>query len=486
MIFSYRISVPGLSGPAAMTDSSTGSASDSTSGSSPRAMRRKRTRHGRRVSRHSWRIAVFLGGAAVVALFSLGFAWLAETMLHFNRDITQAHWWSALLMLPLAFAGIRWLTMRYAPEARGSGIPQVIAAMAMPAGQAQTTLVSLRQSLWKIVLTAAGLLAGASIGREGPSVQVGAAAMLAWGNWWQKRRRFAVGFRPDALIAAGAAGGLAAAFNTPLAGVVFAIEELGRGSAVRWDRLVIAAVLSAGFIALSLVGNNPYFHLVEEIKAMQSAWTAVLACALITGLLGGLFAKALLAGPMVWLPVRARAWAQRHPVWLAAVCGLLVAFLGVLTAGATYGTGYEQSAALLNGHPIDSTMFGLAKLGATILSYFAGIPGGIFTPSLAIGTGIGDNIALLFPAVDGRLIALLSMAGFLAAATQSPITAAVIVMEMTRTQEITLLLLATTLLASFVARQFCPRPFYHMAARTFRRDAMRQHQATQTVSPEKT
>ncbi|MDQ7968088.1 MAG: chloride channel protein [Oxalicibacterium faecigallinarum] len=443
--------------------------------------RKKRGRHTRRVSRHSWRIAVFLGGAAVVALFSLGFAWLAETMLHFNREITHAHWWSALLMLPIAFAAIRWLTLRHAPEARGSGIPQVIAAMSMPAGKAQTTLVSLKQSLWKIVLTAAGLLAGASIGREGPSVQVGAAAMLAWGNWWQKRRRFAVGFRPDALIAAGAAGGLAAAFNTPLAGVVFAIEELGRGSVVRWDRLVIAAVLSAGFIALALVGNNPYFHIDEAMLTAHGSWQAVLLCAVLNGVLGGLFAKALLAGPMVWLPSVARGWAQRHPVWLAALCGLLVAFLGLLTAGATYGTGYEQSAALLNGQPLESMLFGLAKLGATILSYFAGIPGGIFTPSLAIGTGIGDNIAALLPgAADGRLIVLLSMAGFLAAATQSPITAAVIVMEMTRSQDVTLLLLATTLLASFISRQFCPKPFYHAAARNFRRDAMQKHQALTT------
>ena len=445
-----------------------------------RSSLKKRVRHTRRVSRHSWRIAVFLGGAAIVALFSLGFAWLAEVMLEWNRHITHAHWWSALLMLPLAFAVIRWLTLRHAPEARGSGIPQVIAAMSMPAGRAQTTLVSLRQSLWKIVLTAAGLLAGASIGREGPSVQVGAAAMLAWGNWWQKRRRFAVGFRPDALIAAGAAGGLAAAFNTPLAGVVFAIEELGRGSVVRWDRLVIAAVLSAGFIALALVGNNPYFQLHESLLAMQAAWGGVLVCALLNGVLGGLFAKALLAGPAAWLPARLRMWPQRRPVLLAAICGLLVALLGLLTAGATYGTGYAQSAALLNGQPLDSMLFGLAKLGATILSYFAGIPGGIFTPSLAIGTGIGDNIAHFLPALaDGRLIVLLSMAGFLAAATQSPITAAVIVMEMTRSQEITLMLLATTLLASFVSRQFCPRPFYHMAARNFRREAMHKHQAEQ-------
>jgi H+/Cl- antiporter ClcA len=439
---------------------------------------RKRARHTARVSRHSFRIIVFLGGAACVALFSLLFAAIAERMLEWNREITQAWWWSSLLMLPAGFALIRWLTMRLAPQARGSGIPQVIAAISIPAGPAQSMLVSMRQALWKIVLTAAGLLIGASIGREGPSVQVGAAAMLNWGRWWQNRPRFAVSFRPEALIAAGAAGGLAAAFNTPLAGVVFAIEELGRGSAVRWDRLVMSAVLGSGFISLALVGNNPYFQINASILMMHTAWSAVAVCALINGVLGGFFAKALLVGPSLWLPSRLREWPARHPVLTATFCGLVVALLGLLARGTTYGTGYEQANAVLNGHPLDSLLFGIAKLGATIFSYIAGLPGGIFTPSLAIGAGIGDNIAHLLPTLtDARLIGLLSLAAFLAAATQAPITATVIVMEMTRSQDATLMLLAVTLAASFVSRQFCPRPFYHTVSHSFRREAMHRHQA---------
>jgi H+/Cl- antiporter ClcA len=444
---------------------------------------RKRTRHTARVSRHSFRITVFLGGAACVALFSLLFAAIAEQMLEWNRQITHAWWWSSLLMLPLGFALIRWLTMRLAPQARGSGIPQVIAAIGMPVGPAQTMLVSLPQSLWKIALTAAGLLIGASIGREGPSVQVGAAVMLSWGRWWQKRPRFAVGFRPEALIAAGAAGGLAAAFNTPLAGVVFAIEELGRGSIVRWDRLVMSAVLGSGFIALAIVGNNPYFQLSASILTLHTAWPALAVCALINGVAGGLFAKALLAGPSMWLPVRQREWSSRYPVRVAAACGLAVALLGLLANGTTYGTGYPQANAVLNGDPLDSMWFGIAKLGATVFSYIGGLPGGIFTPSLAIGAGIGDNIAHLLPMLtDARLIGLLSMAAFLAAATQAPITATVIVMEMTRSQDATLMLLAVTLAASFVSRQFCPRPFYHAVSRNFRREAVQRHQATQETA----
>lgn len=376
-------------------------------------------------------------------------------------------------MLPLGFIGIRWFTIHMAPQTRGSGIPQVIAAMGMQAGPAQTLLVSFRQAIWKIILTAAGLLVGASIGREGPSVQVGAAMMLAWGKWWQKRPRFAVGFRPEALIVAGAAGGLAAAFNTPLAGVVFAIEELGRGSAVRWDRLVMSATMAAGFITLAIFGNNAYFHVQKSFEILHVSWLAVAICALINGALGGLFGKALLAGPQRWLPTRQRSWVEHRPLLIAGLCGLIVAGLGIMAHGSTYGTGYEQVATLLNGEPGESALFGISKFFATIFSYFAGIPGGIFTPSLAIGAGIGDNIAHFLPgALDGRLIVLLSMAAFLAGATQAPITASVIVMEMTRSQDVTLLLLAATMAASFVSRQFCPRPFYHAASRNFRREAM--------------
>lgn len=301
--------------------------------------------------------------------------------------------------------------------------------------------------------------------------------MLAWGQWWHKKMQvwfqYRLGFRPEALIAAGAAGGLAAAFNTPLAGVVFAIEELGRGSAVRWDRLVMSGVLTAGFLTLALLGNHSYFQLTQSILALSDSWGAVVVCAVVNGVLGGIFAKALITGMPGFLPTQLRTMPMRHPISAAFCCGLVVAVLGLVAGGTTYGTGYEQAAALLNGQHTDSQWFGIAKLLSTVASYFAGIPGGIFTPSLAIGAGIGENINhVLGDLGDPGLLALLSMAGFLAAATQAPITASVIVMEMSRTHDLTIYLLATTLVASFVSRQFCPRPFYHTASKLFRRDAI--------------
>ncbi|AOY92579.1 chloride channel protein EriC [Cupriavidus sp. USMAA2-4] len=435
----------------------------------------RKSRQVGRLSRTTMRYTVFMCGAGCVALFSMVFAWLAEWALQWNERITTARPWLAFLLLPCGLAALRWLTIRFAPQARGSGIPQVIAAVNLPeAGTAQNILVSFRQSMWKVVLTAGGLMAGASIGREGPSVQVGAAAMLAWGRWCHERLQFRIGFHPNALIAAGAAGGLAAAFNTPLAGVVFAIEELGKGTAVRWDRLVLTGVLTAGFLSLAIFGNNPYFTVRTPILALHSAWGPVLLCAVLNGVLGGLFAKALIGGVPALLPARWRGWPGRHPVQVAFGCGLVAAAIGWATGGATFGTGYGQAAGLINGVPHETTLwFGVAKLVSTVVSYFAGIPGGIFTPSLAIGAGIGANVAHFITGMaEPRVLALVSMAAFLAAATQAPITASVIVMEMTRSQDLTLFLLAASLLASFLARQFCPHPFYHHVGHAFRREAV--------------
>ncbi|AZG13262.1 MULTISPECIES: chloride channel protein [Cupriavidus] len=447
-------------------------------------LRARRTAHRKsrqvgRISRTSMRYAAFMCGAGCVALFSIVFAYIAEVALRWNTQLTSATPWLAFVMLPFGLAGLRWMTIRLAPQARGSGIPQVIAAVTLPpAGTAQTVLVSFRQSMWKVLLTTGALLAGASVGREGPSVQVGAAAMLAWGQWCQQKLRFRIGFHPNALIAAGAAGGLAAAFNTPLAGVVFAIEELGRGTAVRWDRLVLSGVLTAGFLSLAVLGNNPYFSVKVPMLVLHDAWGPVMLCAVVNGVLGGLFAKLLIRGVPGLVPSAWRGWTSAHPVWVAFCCGLVVAVLGWATAGATFGTGYEQASGLINGEPHGTLWFGLAKFVATVVSYFAGIPGGIFTPSLAIGAGIGANVAdvvthvLHIGMAEPRVLALVSMAAFLAAATQAPITASVIVMEMTRTQDLTIYLLAASLLASFLSRQFNPHPFYHHMGHAFRREAM--------------
>ena len=300
----------------------------------------RKLRQTSRMSRNGLRFSIFLAGAMGVAVFSLVFSWVADTALAWQRALHAHYTWAAFVLLPPGLAALRWLTLRVAPQARGSGIPQVIATQHLPPfGVAQTTLVSFPQALWKIGLTAVALFLGASVGREGPSVQVGAAAMLAWGAWWQHRAGVRVGFHAQALLTAGAAGGLAAAFNTPLAGVVFAIEELGKGASLRWDRLVLAGVLASGFLSLAIVGNNPYFQVHEPILFLREAWPWIVLAALVCGVFGGLFAKLLLGGVAGILPAAIGQRVQQHPVWTAFGCGVVLACIGASTHGDTYGTG---------------------------------------------------------------------------------------------------------------------------------------------------
>jgi H+/Cl- antiporter ClcA len=433
---------------------------------------RRKTRQARRLSRKSLQMGLLLGGAALVSLVSLGFAQLADFALHWNAVWTGRMGWLAFILLPFGLAGIRWLTLRLAPNASGSGIPQVIGALSLPPGAGQTSLVSLRQTVWKIPLTFLGMLAGASIGREGPSVQVGAAVMLAWGRFWKNRRLPLQGFHNNELIAAGAAGGLAAAFNAPLAGVIFAIEELGRGTMLRWERLVLIGVLASGFMVVAVAGNNPYFGVFGGAPVSDMVgW--VLLCGLVNGVLGGVFARLLSKGPTILVPNAWRAWVRAHPVSTAFALGLGLAALGYAMSGSVYGAGYGAASELLAGHELGHDGFGLAKLAATVGSYWAGIPGGIFTPALTTGAGIGQQIwQLTGGAVDQRVLVLISMAAFLAAATQAPLTASVVVMEMTGSQPMLFWLLLAALSASLVSRQFCPHAFYHLAAGRFRRQAI--------------
>ena len=250
--------------------------------------------------------------------------------------------------------------------AQGSGIPQAIAARHVKDETAWSKLLSLRLTVGKIFLTLLGLAAGASIGREGPTVQVGASIMLAAGRLGGMAQQ-------RGLILAGAAAGVAAAFNTPLAGIVFAIEEMSRAFETRTSGLVLIAVILAGLASLGLVGNYSYFGYSSSMLMVTIDWIAVLVCGVVGGLAGAFFASAVGRGTIM---VRALLVPQpmRRALLLAGGCGLLVAVCGLLSGGATYGTGYEAARSAVEGHGLAYT-FAPLKFVATLASTMSGIPG---------------------------------------------------------------------------------------------------------------
>lgn len=392
--------------------------------------------------------AIVLAFAAAAGLSVAFLTWLSEHAFHLFESLESTWRWAPLLWMPLCTAGIVWLTRRWLPGAAGSGIPQVMAALDSATASTERGLfVSLRLTLGKIVLTAAGLLGGLSLGREGPSVQVAAGVMHHARRWLPERATV----KEHGLLVAGGAAGIAAAFNTPLGGVMFAIEELSRRPEERSSGLLIAAIVLAGLMAVSIYGNATYFGIIE-VPALNLALVAPgLLVALACGVAGGLFSRLLIVSTVGGLD-RVSRFRRRSPVLFAAACGLAVAVIGMVTDGAVYGSGYAQTRQLLDGEQGAPPMYTLLKGVATWITTWSGVPGGIFAPALAIGAGIGSDVASLTGFVERPALIALGMTGFLAAVTQAPLTSFIIVMEMVAGQSMVLSLMACALIASLVSR----------------------------------
>jgi H+/Cl- antiporter ClcA len=415
------------------------------------------------LSPRQWlRRVVFWLGAIIVALLAIVFAWAADEAQIGFHAIIAGHSWVVFLIAPAGITLAVLLTRTVFPGAQGSGIPQTIAALHMHDPAAMDRVLSLRIAFGKIGLTLLGLLSGASIGREGPTVQVSAAVMHALGRLLRLPRLDL----QRGLVLAGGAAGVSAAFNTPLAGIVFAIEELAHSFEVRTSGVVMGAVILAGMTTLALAGNYSYFGVISANLNFGAGWIAVVLCSLAGGLAGGFFSQVLVSAAR-GLPGAAGRWLIRHPLLFAAGCGLAIALLGWASGGATYGTGYDEAGAMLRADSHLSPLYPLLKLLATLVSYLSGIPGGIFAPSLAVGAGLGHWLAHLVPGAPAGAVVLLGMVGYFSGVTQAPITSTVIVMEMTDNQHMTISLLATAMLAFGISRLVCRRPLYGTLARRF-------------------
>jgi H+/Cl- antiporter ClcA len=366
--------------------------------------------------------------------------------------------YGALIVTPAIFAGAVYLTGRWAPEARGSGIPQVMAASGHPEQGALSPLLSLKTASVKFVMTLLMLGAGGSVGREGPTVQISAALMVA------VHKLLRVPITAGVLIAGGAAG-VAAAFNTPLAGVAFAIEELASAYEQRVAVLVMAAVMIAGMVSLAIAGDYIYFGAMRQTLDVGAVLLIAPVAGIAGGLTGGLFARSLLA-----FAAPRRAWiraAKKRPVLTATACGLIVAILGILTAGATWGTGYETTRQLVEAHG-GSIWFGPTKFLATLATALSGAPGGIFAPSLSVGAGLGQMLTRLFPNDPRGAIVLLGMTAYFVGVVRAPLTAVIIIVETTASRGMIVPLFATALIADVVSTLVCRERLYHGLSAPFR------------------
>src|SRR5579863_4440025 len=364
--------------------------------------------------------------------------------------------WRRLLFPVVGSLGIGYLLYRYFPNARGSGVPQTKAALFAREG-----FISLRTLLGKFFCTSATLASGIPLGREGPSVQVGAGIASVLGRL--------LGLRPEkvkALLPVGAAAAIAAAFNTPLAAVLFALEEIvGDLHAPVLGSVVLASATSWGVLRL-LLGNSPLFK-VPQYQLVHPAEFAIYA---VLGVAGGLvsvaFTKLLLSMRQSFLHL------PQRTVWFQPLaCGLLVGAVGWFVPQ-VMGVGYGYVGLALNGNMALKMMALLVvlKLITVTASYASGNAGGIFGPALFIGAMLGGSLGTfahhLFPAYTASpgAYALVGMGALFAGIIRAPMTSVVMIFEMTQDYAVIVPLMISNLVSLFIASRLQRQPIYEALA----------------------
>jgi H+/Cl- antiporter ClcA len=406
------------------------------------------------------------GAALLVGLVSVLYTDLSTAASHVFLGWIAGRPWLAFVITPALTVLALFLTRSWFTGSEGSGIPQVIAALHAPQAEVEEDtlmrrLFGLRVIIGKIGISLVGLLGGLTIGREGPTVHIGAAIMAETRRFYPHRnvqleRR---------LLLAGAAAGLSAAFNTPLAGIIFAIEELARDFESRTNGIMITAVVFSGLTSLALAGNYLYFGQINVPQDLGGAFVLpVILSAALCGLSGAAFNLALLRW-RTWMPGWLIALRARRPLLYALAIGVVVAAVGVGTHGETWGSGYDQARHLLTGTAPLSEGYAATKWSSMVVTYMAGIPGGLFSPSLSIGAGLAQWVHAAFSWAPMAAVIALCMTGYLAAVTQSPITSFVIVMEMTNGTGMVIPMMATALVASRISAFFTP-PLYEALAQS--------------------
>ncbi len=422
-------------------------------------------------------VGAFISGTIAV-LYAKLFS-LAERFMHL---IFEREDWVFFIHTPVCFVIAWWMVARYAPYARGSGIPQVTAAIELSNPKHNykvNSLLSIRIVFIKILSSLTMVFGGGIIGREGPTIQISASIFKKVSDllpsWYPKISR-------RNMIVTGAAAGLAAAFNTPLGGIVFAIEELTKTHLSFFKSALLTGVIIAGLTALNFIG--PYLYLGYPTLDGITIWVivAIVPLAILTGIAGSGMGKFILY--LFSLKSRFLKWDYQRGIYVA-ICGLIVASLAVGIDSRILGSGKEIMITTLFTYQkhLEWSIPILRVLGS-IVSFSTGAAGGVFAPSLSAGASIGAVFAgwMDLSAGETNLIILCGMTGFLTSITRSPFTSSILVLEMTNSHNVIFYIMLTALFANLMATVVSRRSFYDHLKDQYLREI--HHNEIQQTVPE--
>jgi CIC family chloride channel protein len=391
-------------------------------------------------------IGVLAGLAAV--LFTLAIKGTTYVLFGFSPSILR------VVIVPTSVSILTgYLLSKFFPYARGSGVPQTEAAYHLHRGHMPRGV-----ALGKFITGVLCIGSGHSMGREGPSVQIGAGLASSIATWFGLSPA-----RAQSLIPVAAAAALAAAFNTPVAAVLFALEEIiGDMNASLIGSTVVASVSSV-IVERSILGNQPIFHVPEYHLVHPAELAAYVVLGVIGGVVSLAFCKGLLSLRAMFLrmPLSTR-------VFQPAIGGLAIGII-LIFVPQVLGVGYEYVDQALNGGLLLKTMLVLCavKLIATVISYASGNAGGIFAPSLYLGAMAGGGVGVLvhrfapFPTSDPGAYALVGMGTVFAGIIRAPMTSVFMIFELTQDYQILVPLMIANMLSFLISKRYQPKPVYH-------------------------
>ncbi len=399
-------------------------------------------------------VGSFITGLVAV-IYARVFSWTEQSSIYIFNHLG----WLFFILSPLCFLLAARMVSAFAPYARGSGIPQVTAAIELATPKEKhkvNRLLSLRIIFIKILSSLTMIFGGGVIGREGPTIQVSAAifkkineVLPAWYPKISKRN----------MLVTGAAAGLASAFNTPLGGIVFAIEELTKTHFNYFKSALLVGVIIAGLTTLNLLG--PYLYL--GYPQLNNIPLLIIAVIIPVALLSGICGSGMGRG-VLYIFERKKYWKKNFRRYaFPVICGLIIAAIGYFIDVRATGSGKGiMVTALFTDDKHVAWYLPLLRLVGPVLSFSTGASGGIFAPSLSAGASIGAFASDFFQlsASETNLIILCGMVGCLTGITRSPFTSSILVIEMTNSHNIIFHLMLTAVLANLIANMVSRQSFY--------------------------
>lgn len=406
--------------------------------------------HNERLKQNMLQAIPFWVGSFITAIFAVLYAQLFQWGENLMRAMMHWHSWLIFIVAPIAFVLSWWLVKKFAPYAKGSGIPQVMAAVELSNPKEHYKiphLLSLKIIIIKIISSIILVIGGGAIGREGPTIQVAGSVFRKVNellpNWWPKISK-------KNMIMTGAAAGLSAAFNTPLGGIVFVVEELSKTHINYFKTALFTAVIIAGLTAQTFAGSYLYLGYPKTSNIGMTIVFPIILVSAISGILASNLARIMLSINQWKKTLKT----DRSNIIFLVISALVIASLAFFINHEILGSGKEiMQRVLFTDNKNEAWYMPLFRMIGPALSFTSGGAGGIFAPALSAGASVGSVISgwIHLTPHETNVVILAGMVAFLTGITRAPFTSSIIVLEMTDRHSLIFYLMLAGMVSSLIS-----------------------------------